>query len=117
MKAKIISGAILAAVLTTAAFAQHTRLSSGGTVPAARMPNAVTGVPNSPSVGVGHSGIAPNAGVAANTNAGVGANTNVGHDGVAPEAQTANTVKVKKSKTAKPAPDTREFGNRTATSF
>jgi hypothetical protein len=113
MKAKIISCGILAAVLSTAAFAQHARLSSGSTVPAARMPNAVTA--NSPNANLGHAGIAPNAGIA--SNAGVSPSVNVGHDGVAPDAQTTNTVKVKKSKTAKPAPDTREFGNRTATSF
>ena len=115
MKAKIISCGILAALLTSAAFAQHARLSSGSTVPAARMPNAVTAPPSSPNVNVGHAGIAPSAGIT--PNAGVAANTNVGHDGVAPDAQTTSAVKVKKSKTAKPAPDTREFGNRTATSF
>ena len=113
MKAKIISCGILAALFTSAAFAQHARLSSGSTVPAARMPNAVTA--NSPNVNLGHAGIAPSVGVA--PSAGVAANTNVGHDGVAPDAQTTSAVKVKKSKTAKPAPDTREFGNRTATSF
>lgn len=114
MKAKIISFGILAAVLSTAAFAQHARLSSGSTVPAARMPNAVTA--NSPNANLGHAGIAPNAGIA--SNAGVSPSVNVGHDGVAPDAQTTNTVKVKKPKaSAKPAPDTREFGNRTATSF
>ena len=109
MKAKIISCAIFAAVLTTAAFAQHARLSSGSTVPAARMPNAVTATQSSPNTNVGHAGIAPNAGVAANTN--------VGHDDVTPNASTTATVKVRKPKSAKPAPDTREFGNRTATSF
>jgi hypothetical protein len=116
MKAKIISCGILAAVLTTAAFAQHARLSSGGTVPAARMPNAVTATPSSPGASIGHAGIAPNAGM--DTNAGVRPTVDVGHDGVAPNASTTSTIKTKKPKSvAKPAPDTREFGNRTATTF
>ena len=111
MKAKVISCGILAALLGTAAFAQHTRLSNGGTVPAARMPNAVTGTPSTPSANIGHSGVAPNANVSPNAN--------LGHDGVAPNAQagTTSVKKPRKAKSAKPMPDVREFPNRTAVSF
>ena len=124
MKAKVISCGILAAVLATAAFAQNARHSGGSTVPAARMPNAVTATPSSPSANVGHAGIAPNAGTSPST--GVSPNVNVGHDGVAPNAQDGATsvTRTRKPKpTTRPVPDlgvnpnAREFPNRTPVSF
>ena len=49
MKAnKVISCGMLMALLSGAAFAQRGRLAGGGTMPGARLPNAVHGTPGAP---------------------------------------------------------------------